>query len=319
MNDLIKFNNTLKNLIKELNEIYPNFDTKIYKNVNINDDSHLKTFKKNIAKNYDLLSNNDNNLIYKNLLNLDFSLLEISNNTKIIIMKFVKIMFIQSYKYKKENINEILRCLGNDKKIEKLNNEEKIFLKVFENLKNTGKKKECQTNFPDFINLANMNPLLGNLLNGGIGKLAMDIAKDINLSDINLGDPQNLLSVLTGNPGKSPGLMGLFNTINAKVKDKIEKGDVDLEKLNNEAKSFMNNNEIKKISKTAEKDMKKMLKKINTENSNACETHETENKNSKINKILLEKFRTKKQKLEELKKNLRRIKKFGKKTKKLKN
>ena len=302
--DIKKFNTVLINFIKELSEIFPNFnDIKKYNNIDLENDSTLKEFKKNINNNLDLLSEDNINLIYKNLLGLDFTVLKISDSTKFTIMKYIKILYIQSYKYNKpkKEINTILKCINS----QELSEQDQIFLKVFNSLK---QKKPEQPEQPEQqlsekdmngINdmFKNMNLPGGELLGGSIGKLAMDIVKDIDVSKIDLGDPSKLLSsVMSGNFNESSGLMGLFGKITSKIKNKIDNGDVDINKLNNEAQSFMKNEQIKKMSSFTEN---QLFKNVNEVNQLKKEIKKNSLKKNKKNNFL-----NKKAKLEDLKKRL---------------
>ena len=96
--------------------------------------------------------------------------------------------------------------------------------------------KNC-TSFQNF-NFPGSESLLG----GNIGKLAMDIAKDINVNDLDLGDPTKLLgSIMSGNLQENPGLMNLFGNITNKIKTKMDTGDLDTDVLHKEAAGILNN------------------------------------------------------------------------------
>ena len=70
----------------------------------------------------------------------------------------------------------------------------------------------------------------------------MDIAKDINVNDLDLGDPTKLLgSIMSGNLQENPGLMNLFGNITNKIKTKIDTGDLDTDILHKEATGILNN------------------------------------------------------------------------------
>ena len=237
-----KFNNYLLNFINELNNIYPDIkeNTKIYNNLENNNSTFLLSFRENIYNYLDLIINNDNSIIYKPLFkNIDLSNYNISEKTSHTILKYINVLYVQAFRYDKDIniINNIFKKIydKNDKSV-------KAFVIIINNLKknknsldNNEEKKENNSNSSD-------NPLdPTGLLNGSIGKLAMDIAKDVDLSKINLSDPGSLLkNMLSGNMEDS-GLQNLFSNITTKITNKINSGEIDTSNMLSEAQNIMSN------------------------------------------------------------------------------
>ena len=141
LNSIIKFNTHLLNFVNELNNLYPNLEekTNIYKNIDFNSDNYLLAFQHNIRNYLLLLINNDEELIKQPLFhNIDLSKLQLTSQTTQTILKYINVMFIQSFRYQKtkQEINEILRL----KNQEDVPLEVRAFLTSIDNLKNKKKK-----------------------------------------------------------------------------------------------------------------------------------------------------------------------------------
>lgn len=118
--------------------------------------------------------------------------------------------------------------------------------------KNNKEKEVSKENFEELNNIFE---------NTGIGKLAAEIAEEINFDDMMGGNemtnnPEDIL----GNMMNSGNIMNLFNSINEKVQEKVNQGSINQEILSGEAekmydgfqnndifKTFMNNPEMKNM------------------------------------------------------------------------
>lgn len=241
-----KFNNYFLNLLNELNNLYPHLKstTKYYNKLmeNLDNETLLLLFKKKITPYLDLLNQNDIEIITKPIFkNINLTSLEISESTKITILKYFNILYIQSFRYNKslEDINSLLRTKQH-KTVE-----EKSFLVSIQNLKsknlalqsNTQETETDESDNTSMPSLGGMDP--SKLMNGSIGKLAMDIAKDIDIQKLNLNDPTKLLtSMLSGNM-EDNGIQSLFSSITTKINDKINSGELDTNNILSEAQNIM--------------------------------------------------------------------------------
>ena len=79
------------------------------------------------------------------------------------------------------------------------------------------------------------------ILGGSIGDLAKEIADEIDTDKLNLEDPGKLLKgLLSGNlENDDSGLMGLVENITGKIHQKVSSGELDQDKLFNEAQGVM--------------------------------------------------------------------------------
>ena len=256
LNSIIKFNTHLLNFINELNNLYPSLKTQttIYDNLNFNSETYLVDFQKKISQHLPLLIQNDLQLIKTQLFqNIDLSNLELTPKTTQTILKYINVMFIQSFRYQKskQEINDILRL----KNQENISLEVKAFLTSIDNLKNKRQpepeQKTQQPSQPQQIpdmkdninlnqNLLNQLPLDNSIMNGSIGKLAMDIAKDIDMSQLDLSNPMEMLQgIMSGDVSKNSSLQNLFGNITTKITNKLNSGEVDTENILSEAQNIM--------------------------------------------------------------------------------
>lgn len=244
-----KFNNYFLNLINELNNLYPHIksSTKYYNKLgeNIDNETLLLLFQKKIQPHLELLNNNDNSIITKPIFkNLNLHNLELTDKTKVTILKYFNILYIQSFRYNKslEDINTLLRNK------EPKNDEEKTFLCSIKNLKSKSLELQSKNNNESESEDSNTSsiPSLGGLdtsklMNGSIGKLAMDIAKDIDINKLDLNDPTKLLTNMLSGNMKDSGLQSLFSSITTKINDKINSGELDTNNIISEAQNIIGN------------------------------------------------------------------------------
>lgn len=265
LNSINKFNTHLLNFVNELNNIYPSIKkhTVIYQNLNFNNEEHLLLFKKNINLHLDLLINNDPKLIKLELFkNINLSELPLTTQTIETIFKYINVMFIQSFRYNKtkQEINEILRINLNNEN-DTIEEEKRAFLISIENLK---KKNHTQNEHKQENkineNLLNQLPLDNSIMNGSIGKLAMDIAKDIDLSQLDLSNPMEMLQgIMSGDMSKNSSLQNLFGNITSKITTKLNSGEVDTDNILSEAQNIMNKTNKMPFNKELFKNLQKNM------------------------------------------------------------
>ena len=187
---VIKFNTHLLNFVNELISIYPRMKNKVsnYNLLDVHNVDYLLSFQTKIKPFLSFIIDNDSNIVMKPIFdNIDLSNVKMTLQTKQTIFKYINVMFIQSFKYNKskEKLNETIRMKSDLHKVTDL--ETKAFLVSIDNLKNNKKVvEESNSNsscMPDNIDLnngfLNQLPIDNSIMGGSIGKLAMDIAKDI--------------------------------------------------------------------------------------------------------------------------------------------
>ncbi len=274
---IIKFNTHLLNFINELNNIYPSIKekTKIYNNLEFTNDKYLVLFQDKIKNCLDLLIQNDETIIECDLFeNITLTDYKLTHQTVQTIVKYINIMFIQSFRYQKtkQEINNILRIkLDSNVDTSNINKETLAFLTSIKNLKNHKElAKVNETDMNDNIglnqNILNQLPLDNSIMNGSIGKLAMDIAKDIDLSQIDLSNPMQMLQgIMSGNVNDNSGLQSLFGNITSKITNKLNSGDVDTENILSEAKNIMSKTKNMPFNNDLFKNLQKNMPNIPTD------------------------------------------------------
>jgi hypothetical protein len=78
---------------------------------------------------------------------------------------------------------------------------------------------------------------MSSIENSNIGKLAKEIAEDVNIDELNIKDPQDLIKGLMGNSedGQPPLLQKIFSTIGTKITSKMENGELNQQELVSDA------------------------------------------------------------------------------------
>ena len=156
-----------------------------------------------------------------------------------ILIKKIKSMDPVNIEDEFKTIYSVIDSLNSEKRINKLT---KIENKTINTRPN-----------PILDNLSNLN-LSDNLINGEIGKLAKEIASEINPEnfekELQNKNPQELLnSLFTGNLNKDSSIMNLVNTISGKIQAKISSGSINENTLFNEAQGILGNSHKKNTKK----------------------------------------------------------------------
>ena len=332
---VIKFNTHLLNFVNELISIYPNMKQKVsnYNLLDVHNVDYLLSFQTKIKPFLSFIIDNNSDIIMKPIFdNIDLSNVKMTLQTKQTIFKYINVMFIQSFKYdkSKEKLNEIIRMKNELDKVSDL--ETKAFLISIDNLKNNKKVVEesnsNSSNMPDNIDInngfLNQLPIDNSIMGGSIGKLAMDIAKDIDISKLEMNNPMEMLQgIMTGDLNKSSGLKNLFGNITEKINKKLNSGEVDKDEILSDAQNIMkktnnmsNNDYFKNIQKninenleTIEKDIPEISNvtetikhHLNEVNSQLSESESDNSNNSTVSKETLLKDLSKKKKQYLLKK-----------------
>jgi hypothetical protein len=254
MNSTIsKFNKTVRELITDLREVYPNLNDKLdifnaKYDLSGEDELYLSYYLTNVQMHNNLIASRDISLFEKvNILediNLHFIMTEdesIANRE--VVWKYIEALYLYAHQYIKDNLKldnaeEIvkgLKDMGFNE--EYFKGQTESLFKIMENLK-TEKPKENEENSelpPE------MEQMKDTLFGGMIGNLAKEIATEIDPNTLNIdaNNPQELLQNLFS--GGNNNLMGLVQNISGKLQKKIDDGQIDQAALFNEANSIMGN------------------------------------------------------------------------------
>lgn len=268
-----KFQNCLNDFLHVITKNYPSQSSVInnyYKrdtSDNVLDiEKHLESFLKNCeGKGDDISSKNDIIFSKSNTILDSVNFNEIWNdrlltdNQRENIWKYLHSLYLHAYEYHSEkDVKSILKELKrlSKSKDHELSEEERTFLNIIDCLtieRKVEERKNDDENNSDSdedsgINFNNIKStfesMQNDLFQGQIGTLAKEIAEELDINKLNLNDPLSLLkSVVSGNfdeNNDTTGVSSLVKNISAKVQNKITSGELDENKLYEEAKTVMN-------------------------------------------------------------------------------
>tara|TARA_Y100000589_G_C27120949_1_gene616443 strand:+ start:159 stop:1310 length:1152 start_codon:yes stop_codon:yes gene_type:complete len=296
-NDLISsFNITLKQFINEISETFPEFQKTISKNygdLEPSSEKYAKQFSKNIEKYHIQISCKNEDMFKEEniflLEGIDFHIIwnsNISHGTKEAIWKYLHTLLLLGNTINSEF--DDISCLMNDlskavsdenidkEKLDNLNEQVKSMLNVIQNLTDENKTKSTENSSSD----SGEKSFSGDIFeNSKIGKLAQELAKDINVDSLGLNideknPPQNPKDIFDNIIGKNPmKLMGLIQNVGNKIQNKIGSGEINESELINEAQQMMsnlNNNDLFKNAFGGQggmPDMSSLFSQMNTGNT----------------------------------------------------
>ena len=274
MNDYIKnFNKELIKLLKYLNSFIDKDDTsKLIEELknNLDTDKYINNFWENINSKSKMISQHDEFLFCKDIdIINNLSLFEYYNHENITeenknkLWEYLEFMYLYTYSYKtnidllKEKINNIENELENKDNNENLQS----WLAIVDNIKNNKRRTEESKNMkdddnnnefkmPNIPNMPNMPKIdkdtfkkfeeySEQLTNGPIGKLAKDIAENLDLDDIS--NPNDILTSLCKGDMKDNKLMSLMSKVGGELQNKMNNSDINQDDLMKDASSIMNN------------------------------------------------------------------------------
>jgi hypothetical protein len=252
-NTVTLFNKTVRELITDLREVYPNLNTQLDTfcakyDLNGDEQSYLSYYLVNVQMHNNLIASRDISLFEKvNVLediNLYFIMTEPeSQSNREVVWKYIEALYLYAHQFVKDNLKldnaedivKGLNDLGFNE--EYFKGQTESLFKIMENLK-TEKSKENEES-PQLP--PEMEQMKDTLFGGMIGNLAKEIATEIDPNTLNIdsNNPQELLQNLFS--GGNNNLMGLVQNISGKLQKRIDDGQIDQAALFNEANAIMGN------------------------------------------------------------------------------
>jgi len=252
-NTVILFNKTVRELITDLREVYPNLNTQLDTfcdkyDLNSDEQTYLSYYLVNVQMHNNLIASRDISLFEKvNVLediNLYFIMTEPeSESNREVVWKYIEALYLYAHQFVKDNLKldnaedivKGLNDLGFNE--EYFKGQTESLFKIMENLK-TEKSKENEESHqlpPE------MEQMKDTLFGGMIGNLAKEIATEIDPNTLNIdpNNPQELFQNLFS--GGNNNLMGLVQNISGKLQKRIDDGQIDQAALFNEANAIMGN------------------------------------------------------------------------------
>jgi hypothetical protein len=256
------FNSTLKLFVTNINKSYPEYSgvlneyyNDILENDSCNDDKYVKRFMRKFNEHKEPISTKNNDLFSDSicfLKNIDFKDIWENEKTdesiKDTIWDYIQTLYVigETIISDSNKIRSLVESLKKKRSNEPLDeNDSEENKELMDMLKNLSEKKDAPQIDENILN------------NGLIGKLAKELAGDINLDDMNLnlgggedGEMPNIGDIfgkLMGgdNPMK---FMNLIQNVGQKIQSKLTDGNLDQSKLLDEAKNMMgmlgNNNPL---------------------------------------------------------------------------
>ena len=256
------FNSTLKLFVTNINKSYPEYSgvlneyyNDILENDSCNDDKYVKRFMRKFVEHKEGISTKNSELFSDSicfLKNIDFKDIWENEKTeksiKDTIWDYLQTLYVigETIISDSNKIKSLVDSLKKKRENEPLDeNDSEENKELMDMLKNLSEKKDAPQIDENILN------------NGLIGKLAKELAGDINLDDMNLnlgggedGEMPNIGDIfgklMSGdNPMK---FMNLIQNVGQKIQTKLTDGNLDQSKLLDEAKNMMgmlgNNNPL---------------------------------------------------------------------------
>ena len=262
-----KFNFYLKSFLNEMVVIFPEYKTDIeisytelLKEENCNSDIYIKEYMNSIknynsyvAKKDDVLFKQSNELFF--IRKIDFRNVwakDIDEKTRENIWKYLQTLIVLGKK-----------VIGDDDEIEQL-------LDNFNNPEVENMKKETENMMDMLKNMTQTIPEPQNTENnsfqgGIINDIAKELTSELNLDNLNIGEPKNMNeafnNLLGGNNGGN--FLDLINKVGAKIQNKVQSGSINQGDLMKEAQNMMGS------LKNPEKIAKEMMKNVNPHSGNS--------------------------------------------------
>ncbi len=256
-----KFNTNLTQLLNTIKRLYPEQIPNIDKHYNLSDatDKYLLEFWENCKEKGNDISTKNEIIFSKHstiLINVDFNKIwndeSLQDNEKDNIWKIIQSLWIFAFQYiKDQDLKSILKTFKNlGENRDSLDEESKAFLNIIDSLTDKFAKADISGNDTDeFKEDGNESSGFGfdfnipELLDGEIGKIAKEIAEEIDPNDLDLSNKEELVkNLMSGNfdeENDKSGVVKLVKNISEKIHNKIESGQIDKDKIMKEAEKIM--------------------------------------------------------------------------------
>lgn len=260
---IVSFNKLIKQLVKELDKTYPEYNIlkiKEYKNIDDKDEKYLLYYMNFIEKDIKKIANEDVSLFEQEdtyfLRDIEFSRIwnnNISDNTKQAIWKFLQTLYLigKPFMNNKTDIHQLITdyndIISKDtekdtKKLKLIKKELDIISKIVRNINQEKEHQKEQRKEQFKHGVTGQLPEF--LENSKIGQLAQELSSELDLDELGFGnldeknsDPQNIFNNILGkNPQK---LMGLIQNVGTKIQSKLSEGDINENDLVGEAQNMM--------------------------------------------------------------------------------
>ena len=259
---LEKFNFYLTNFLTELNNVFPEYNEIFVKNYSDifpqteesksnNTDKYVKNYMNSVKEYYKEVAKKDDS-IFKGekeinlLLGLDFRNLwvkDINEKTRESIWKYLQTLYVIGKKVVGEDdeINELLNKFTSqtgdatqEEMMKNIKNETDEMMNMFKNL------SQIEQN-PDLPETSEND--MKNLFEGGvISDIAKELTNELNLDNLDMGEPKNIneaFANLMGGGNGNKGFFDLVTKVGEKIQNKVQSGEVNQNDLMNEAQKMM--------------------------------------------------------------------------------
>ena len=238
------FVNSIKDTFPEYKDVLTEYYSDLINNETCNDDKYVKRFMKKMKEYKSQISKKDELIFSESIFvlkNVDFKNIwensELSANNKNQIWEYLQTMYVLGETIISDSdrvqrlVKNFQRLKNNDEDVtDDITDEDKDMIEMLKNLSQNQEKSE--------------NPLPESFFKDGmIGKLAEDLTKEINIDDLNLNmentnSVDDVFSNLMGN-GNPMKFMNLLQKVGQNIESKISSGQVNQDKLVEEAQSMM--------------------------------------------------------------------------------
>lgn len=247
------FNYYLKLFIINIKDIFPEYKTiledyysELLNEENCNNDKYVKRFMFKLKDNKNEISNKNNSLFDNKiciLKNIDFCNLwkseELSTINKEKIWEYIQTLYIlgESIVSDSNKIQSLLENFKNLKdnktNLESMNEEEKQFINIFENLS----KPSTGLEHPNLGESIDENFMKDGIL----GKLANELKDEIKIDDLKIDESGNVNDIFNSlmKGDNSLNFMNLIQTVGQKIDSKIQSGELNQGELMGEAIKMM--------------------------------------------------------------------------------
>tara|TARA_B100001123_G_scaffold443596_1_gene590061 strand:+ start:1112 stop:2029 length:918 start_codon:yes stop_codon:yes gene_type:complete len=241
------FNKIYRDFVKEVAETFPEYKISIInqytdllnKESELEDGIYVNEYMKSIQPYIEAIIDEDDTIFDTNdrlyfLREVDFSYIwkqKMTDHTRKQLRKYLKTLYLIGTKLMSVSteVNDIIQQFYNNEDnidVQSLDDETKKMVKILESIT------------PNIVEDNKIKDEYEKLMeNSSIGKLAQEIAGEINFDNVDIGNiekPADIMSNLMGD-----GFMSIVQNVGSKIQDKISSGQLDSGKLLGEAQQMM--------------------------------------------------------------------------------